>query len=178
MGKSYLKNAVLMTGADVLLRLAGMGLRIWLANALGGEGMGLYQLVLAVYSLFVTLATAGVSVAATRLMAEELARSPAEARGMLHRLLLAGAGLGVAALAAQFGLAGLAARWWLGDARAAGALRVSSLGLPWMAVISMRHRPTRSPESGTTMQLSVISVLQSEILSQNPMMRIKKKSAC
>ena len=92
MGKSYLKNAALMTGADVLLRLAGMGLRIWLANALGGEGMGMYQLVLAVYSLFVTLATAGVSVAATRLMAEELARSPAEARGMLHRLLLAGAG--------------------------------------------------------------------------------------
>ena len=137
MGKSYLKNAALMTGADVLLRLAGMGLRIWLANALGGEGMGLYQLVLAVYSLFVTLATAGVSVAATRLMAEELARSPAEARGMLRRLLLAGAGLGVAALAAQFGLAGLAARWWLGDARAAGALRVSSLGLPWMAVSSV-----------------------------------------
>ena len=133
MRPSYLKNAALLTGADVVLRLAGMGLRIWLANALGGEGMGLYQLVLAVYSLFVTLATAGVSVAATRLMAEELARSPAEARGMLHCLLLAGAGLGVLALAAQFGLAGLAAKWWLGDVRAAGALRVSSLGLPWMA---------------------------------------------
>lgn len=122
MRQSYLKNAALMTGADVLLRLAGMGL---------------YQLVLAVYSLFVTLATAGVSVAATRLMAEELARSPAEARGMLHCLLLAGAGLGVLALAAQFGLAGLAAKWWLGDVRAAGALRVSSLGLPWMAVSSV-----------------------------------------
>ena len=50
MRQSYLKNAALMTGADVLLRLAGMGLRIWLANALGGEGMGLYQLVLAVSS--------------------------------------------------------------------------------------------------------------------------------
>ena len=66
MRPSYLKNAALLTGADVVLRLAGMGLRIWLANALGGEGMGLYQLVLAVYSLFVTLATSGVSVAATR----------------------------------------------------------------------------------------------------------------
>ena len=42
MRQSYLKNAALMTGADVLLRLAGMGLRIYLANALGGEGMGLY----------------------------------------------------------------------------------------------------------------------------------------
>ncbi|MFR2641165.1 MAG: oligosaccharide flippase family protein [Faecalibacterium sp.] len=90
MRQSYLKNAALLTGSDVVLRLAGMGLRIWLANELGGEGMGLYQLVLAVYSLFVTLATAGVSVAATRLMAEELSRDKAAARGMLVRLVLAG----------------------------------------------------------------------------------------
>ena len=47
MRQSYLKNAALLTGSDVVLRLAGMGLRIWLANELGGEGMGLYQLVLA-----------------------------------------------------------------------------------------------------------------------------------
>ena len=134
MQQSYLKNAALMTGADVLLRLAGMGLRIYLANALGGEGMGLYQLVLAVYSLFVTLATAGVSVAATRLMAEELSRSRAEARGMLMRLFAAGLGLGTAAMGAQFGLAGLAAQWWLGDVRGAAALRMSAFGLPWMAV--------------------------------------------
>ena len=38
MRQSYLKNAALLTGADIVLRLAGMGLRIWLANALGGEG--------------------------------------------------------------------------------------------------------------------------------------------
>ena len=134
MGRSYLKNAALLTGADILLRLAGMGLRIYLANALGGEGMGLYQLVLAVYSLFVTLATSGVSVAATRLMAEELSRSRAEARGMLVRLAVTGLVLGAAAMAGQFGLANLAAEWWLGDARAAGALRVSAFGMPWMAL--------------------------------------------
>ena len=29
MGQSYLKNAALLTGADILLRLAGMGLRIY-----------------------------------------------------------------------------------------------------------------------------------------------------
>ena len=134
MRPSYLKNAALLTGADVVLRLAGMGLRIWLANALGGEGMGLYQLVLAVYSLFVTLATSGVSVAATRLIAEELSRSRAEACGMLLRLLGAALLLGSAAWAGQFGLAELAAAWWLGDVRAAGALRAAAFGLPWMAV--------------------------------------------
>ena len=94
MRQSYLKNAALLTVSDVVLRLAGMGLRIYLANALGGEGMGLYQLVLAVYSLFVTLATSGVSVASTRLMAEEMTGSPARARGMLLRLCAAALGLG------------------------------------------------------------------------------------
>ena len=131
---NYWKNAALLTGSDVVLRLAGLGLRIGLANALGGEGMGLYQLVLAVYGLFVTLATAGISVAATRLLTEELSRDAASARGMLRRLLALGAGLGVLAMAAQAGLAGLAAKWWLGDVRVAGALRLSALGLPWMAV--------------------------------------------
>mgnify|MGYP000609273579 FL=1 len=137
MRQSYLKNAALLTGSDVVLRLAGMGLRIWLANELGGEGMGLYQLVLAVYSLFVTLATAGVSVAATRLMAEELsgpASARGAARGMLRRLLAAGLVLGLFAAALQLATANLAARLWLGDVRAVGALRVSALGMPWMAV--------------------------------------------
>ncbi len=137
MRQSYLKNAALLTGSDVVLRLAGMGLRIWLANELGGEGMGLYQLVLAVYSLFVTLATAGVSVAATRLMAEELSgpdSARGAARGMLRRLLAAGLVLGLFAAALQLTTANLAARLWLGDVRAVGALRVSALGMPWMAV--------------------------------------------
>lgn len=134
MRQSYIKNAALLTGADVVLRLAGMGLRVYLASALGGEGMGLYQLVLAVYSLFVTLATAGVAAASTRLLAEELARSCAAAHGMLRRLLAAGLLLGSAACAAQFGLTELAARWWLGDLRAAPALRAAAFGLPCMAV--------------------------------------------
>ena len=125
---NYWKNAALLTGSDVVLRLAGLGLRIGLANALGGEGMGLYQLVLAVYGLFVTLATAGISVAATRLLTEELSRDAASARGMLRRLLALGAGLGVLAMAAQAGLAGLAAKWWLGDVRAAAAALYATPG--------------------------------------------------
>ena len=134
MRQSYLKNAALLTVSDVVLRLAGMGLRIYLANALGGEGMGLYQLVLAVYSLFVTLATSGVSVAFTRLMAEEMTGSPARARGMLLRLCAAALGLGTLAMAAQWALAGVAAQWWLGDLRAAPALRAAAFGMPFMAV--------------------------------------------
>jgi stage V sporulation protein B len=137
MRQSYLKNAAVLTAADIALRLAGMGFRIYLANALGSEGMGLYQLVLAVYGLFITLATSGVSVAATRLLAEELERSAARAHGMMRRLAAAALALGGVAMAAQLSFAGVAARWWLGDVRAAPALRMAAFGLPFMALAAV-----------------------------------------
>lgn len=147
MGQSYLKNAALLTGADVLLRLAGMGLRIYLANALGGEGMGLYQLVLAVYALFVTLATAGGLGGGHPADGRGAGPEPGTGAGMLVRLAGTGLLLGAAAMAAQYGLAGAAARWWLGDVRAAGALRVSAFGMPWMA-LSAVLRGSLSPGGG------------------------------
>ena len=60
--KLYLKNAALLTVGSMALRVLGMGFRVYIAAWLGGEGMGLYQLILAVYSVFVALASAGVIV--------------------------------------------------------------------------------------------------------------------
>ena len=78
-------------------------------------------------------------------------------------------GLGVLALAAQFGLAGLAAKWWLGDVRAAGALRVSSLGLPWMAVSSVLRGffiARRQVEPNVLSQLAEQTVRSNILLSE------------
>ena len=133
MGQSYLKNAALLTGADVLLRLAGMGLRIYLANALGGEGMGLYQLILALYMVFVSFATAGIHVAAARLAAQSLARGSGMAQ-TLRGLCGTALGFGTAAMAAQAVLAGPCARYLLHDIRAETALLILAPSLPFMAV--------------------------------------------
>ena len=69
----YLFNAVLLTATSLILRAAGMVFRVVVAGQVGAEGMGLHQLIFTVYQLFVTLATAGVPIAATRLVTEELA---------------------------------------------------------------------------------------------------------
>ena len=95
MRQSYLKNAALLTGADVVLRLAGMGLRIWLANALGGEGMGLYQLVLAVYGAVRHAGYGGRLGGGHPPHGRGAEPGRASARGMLARLRRWGAGLGV-----------------------------------------------------------------------------------
>ena len=72
--RNYLHNAALLTGSGLVLRLLGMGLRVIVAASLGSEGMGLYQLILALYMVFVSFATAGIHVAAARLAAQSLAR--------------------------------------------------------------------------------------------------------
>lgn len=129
----YLKNAALLTAGGFALRGLGMVFRVLIASYLGGEGMGLYQLILAVYGVFVALASAGVNVASTRLAAQSLARG----RGMaptLWGLVSAASCLGTAAMLAQFALAPFIARWCLHDVRAELGLRVLAPSLPFLAV--------------------------------------------
>lgn len=131
--RTYLKNAALLTAAGFALRVLGMVFRVYIAGWLGGEGMGLYQLILAVYGVFVALATAGVNVASTRLAAQSLARG----RGMaptLWGLVSAAACFGTLAMLAQFALAEPLAHWMLHDARAELGLRILAPSLPFMAV--------------------------------------------
>ena len=59
----YLKNAAILTAASLVLRAAGMGLRVLLAAHLGSEGMGLYQLVMPVYSMLMSVTAVGLTVA-------------------------------------------------------------------------------------------------------------------
>ena len=131
--RRYLQNAALLTASSLVLRLLGMGFRVILSAYLGGEGMGLYQLIMALYAVFIALATAGVNVASTRLAAQSLARG--QGLGTTARRLCTTALLfGTAAMAAQSLLAGPLARWLLHDVRAEAALRVLAPSLPFMAV--------------------------------------------
>ena len=130
--KTYLQNAALLTACGLVLRVLGMGFRVVLSSYLGGEGMGLYQLILAVYMVFVSLATAGINVASARLAAQSLARGrgmAATLRGLCCTALL----FGCCAMLLQVLLAAPAARYLLHDTRAILALQILAPSLPFMA---------------------------------------------
>lgn len=131
-----MKNAAVLTLAGLMLRAAGMLLRVFIAGQVGAEGMGLYQLVFTVYSLCSTFAISGVSVAATRLAAEEMARPGSENHlaGVMAKVIRLGLLLGFTAALVQFVTAVPVARYWLGDVRAVTALRLLAPSLPFMAV--------------------------------------------
>ncbi|MDD2215155.1 MAG: oligosaccharide flippase family protein, partial [Eubacteriales bacterium] len=68
--KTFLQGAVILGIAGLIIKLLGAVFRIPLANIIGDTGMGYYQTAYPVYVLLLTLSTAGIPVAISRMVAE------------------------------------------------------------------------------------------------------------
>jgi stage V sporulation protein B len=88
--RSLKYNAAVLTVTGFLVKAIGFVYRVFIANSIGAEGMGLYQLVTPIYSLLVLVLSAGISIAVSRFVAEESAKN-GEGKGM--RIVTLSAGL-------------------------------------------------------------------------------------
>ncbi|MBQ8203933.1 MAG: oligosaccharide flippase family protein [Clostridia bacterium] len=133
----FIKNAAVLTASSLLLRFIGIIFKVWLAGKIGSEGIGLYQVVFSVYVLASTFATSGICTAVTRLCADELAvGSENGVKKILKRSITLTLILALITLAALFFGADFIANTFLGDSRAALAIKTLSFSLPFMAVSS------------------------------------------
>ncbi len=73
--KKFLLNGAILTLTSVLMRMIGVSFNVYISNTVGAEAMGLFTLISTVYGFALTLATSGISLATTKLVSEELARS-------------------------------------------------------------------------------------------------------
>ncbi len=71
--KTFMQGAVILGIAGIIIKLLGACFRIPLANMIGDEGMGYYQTAYPIYVLFLTLATAGIPIAISRMVSERVA---------------------------------------------------------------------------------------------------------
>ena len=77
------KHTAVMTAVNLIMRSASVFFNAYLTSKVGSAGMGLFQLVMTVYSLAVTFSCAGIKLAATR---KRLRRTPAAKRfRIVHR---------------------------------------------------------------------------------------------
>ncbi|MGM9661618.1 MAG: polysaccharide biosynthesis C-terminal domain-containing protein [Oscillospiraceae bacterium] len=124
-------SALLLTGVNLLLRLATTSFHVYISGRIGAAGVGLLQLVMSVSMLARTAGIAGIRTTAMYLAAEELGR---RRRGALGRVLsgcffYSAVCGGAVALGLYFGAPFLAERW-IGDLRTVGALRLFAVFLP------------------------------------------------
>lgn len=71
------QGAVLLTALGAASQLLGFGYRVALARMVGAQVMGLYQLLMPVYAVLLSLATIGLTAAVSNLTAQYLARGNA-----------------------------------------------------------------------------------------------------
>ena len=127
-------GTVVMTVFSVLVRVLGFVFRIRLADLVGTEGMGKYQLVTSVYMLGATLVTSGIGAAVTRLTAETVAKNGLSAsksvtRSALRMVFLPGLFVG----GALFFAAPLWTKLFLYDPQLVGAVRILGPCMPFIA---------------------------------------------
>ncbi|MBQ4504971.1 MAG: polysaccharide biosynthesis protein [Firmicutes bacterium] len=71
--KSFLGGAAILAGAAVIIKVMGAFFRIPLSNIIGSLGMSYYQTGYPLYNLFLTISTAGIPVAISRMVSERQA---------------------------------------------------------------------------------------------------------
>ena len=133
----FIKNALLLTVTGLIIRFLGMLFRVWLASAIGAEGIGLYNQIFSFYMLASAFASTGINTAVTRMVSEELARNNGKGVQMvLTRCVAVTLVIALASAAVIFFGAGFISSVLIGDARAVYALRTLPLSLPFMGLSS------------------------------------------
>ncbi|MBS4537222.1 polysaccharide biosynthesis protein [Clostridium sp. D2Q-11] len=70
----FIYGSIILATVNFLVRMMGFGYKIILSKLIGPSGIGLFQLVMPVLMLFITITTAGIPIAVTKLVAKEEAK--------------------------------------------------------------------------------------------------------
>ncbi len=130
----YIKNAAILTATSLILRAVGMFFRIYIAAQIGAAGMGLFQLIMTVYALCVTFASAGISVLATRITAQQMALNKNSVLSSMNKVVKLASFLGISCAAVLFVLAKPISAYVLHDVNAVLPLQILAPSLPFMAL--------------------------------------------
>ena len=71
----FLRGAMILTMAGLMVKVIGSVNRILLSRLLGGEGIGLYQMAYPVYLLLLAVSSAGIPIAISIIVAEKIAKN-------------------------------------------------------------------------------------------------------
>lgn len=133
----FLAGALILAIAGILSKVIGMFYRIPLQEIVGDNGLGLYQEVYPLYLTFLILATAGVPVALSRVIAEALAEGKQNSVGqILARSMVMMGAIGIVLFAILYASSPLIAKL-MGNPHLVEPIRAISLSLLFVPLIAV-----------------------------------------
>ena len=135
--KKFFINGIVLTVTSVFMRFISVVFNVYITKKIGSEGMGLFSLVLSVYTFAVTFATSGINLASTRLVSCELVKnSRTGVKQAMKKCLLYGLIFGCASFVCLYFGAEKIAIICLGDVRCIRSLKILAVSLPFLALSS------------------------------------------
>lgn len=137
MKNKVVANASIVTGLSIAERALGFLYRIVLSRLIGAEGLGLYQVALSLFGLFLTIGTGGIPITVSRMISKSKAENDVNGErkvvgaGITACLLLT---LPVAILLAIFGGK---LTFLFSDMRSYGVFRILLIGLSLSAIYAV-----------------------------------------
>lgn len=132
--KLLILNTTVLTLSGFLMRTIAVSFNVYLTNRIGSAGIGLFQLIMSVYALAVTFASAGIRLGATRLVTDSLCKKEASAEKVIKLCIKYSLFTGCVIAGALFILSGFISQKWIMDERAEYSLKILALSLPPVAV--------------------------------------------
>ena len=131
--KSIFMSAVILTSASIFTRVVGFVYRVFLANTIGAEGIGLHQLIFPVYSLAWSITCSGFTTTISKLVAQENAKRESGNMGKVLKLSLFITGAISAAVALlMFAFAQTIANNIFHDGRTLLSIKILAFAVPFM----------------------------------------------
>ncbi len=132
--KGIISGAIILTIAGIITRILGFVYRIYMSNIIGAEGMGLYQLIMPIYTLAWSIACSGFTTTVSKLVASERAKGEyGNIRRVLKQSVVISGAIGIVLSALIYSLAEPAAVLIFKDTRTVLSLQILAFAIPFMA---------------------------------------------
>ncbi len=82
--KKFILNGLLTTAVSLIIRFVSVGFNVYISNQIGAVAMGLFTLISTVYGFSITVATSGIGLTTTKLVAEAMGREEEGSRSDFH----------------------------------------------------------------------------------------------
>ena len=133
--KQFIINGLILTVTSVTMRLLTVAFNVYITDKIGAAGVGLFSLVMSVYTFAVTFATSGISLSATRLVSQQIVKGSGKGVvSAMRRCIIYALIFGFSAMILLLVFSEPVACTWLGDMRTLKSLRILSFSLPPLAV--------------------------------------------
>lgn len=135
-GKKFLQGALILAGANLLVKIIGALFKVPLRELVGDDGMGIFNVAYQIYTFMFIIATAGFPIAVSKMVAESIAKNDEyDAKRVFQTAAILLGIIGIAGSTALYAFADSLAGF-LGNADSAIGIRVIAPAVFFVSLLS------------------------------------------